>query len=48
MSYEFSIISLIPTSFILGASFYPADENEYKYNEINIYLLIIQLQYRWL
>jgi len=46
MAYEFSIISLFPTGMILGWSYYPRDV-ENNYNEVNFYLLFIQLQYRW-
>lgn len=46
MAYSFSIISLIPTSMVLGWSFYQRDEDQ-NYNEANIYLLILQLQFRW-
>lgn len=42
----FSIISLFPTAFIFGFSYYPA-KDEYKYEEINLYLGVIHLQYRW-
>jgi hypothetical protein len=43
---SFSIILLFPTSFIGGISYYPADE-KHIYKELNIYLLILQLQFRW-
>ena len=46
MAYEISIISLIPTGMVVGWSYYPRDE-ENNYNEVNLYLLFIQLQYRW-
>lgn len=46
MAYEFSIISLFPTGMILGWSYYPRDVDN-PYNEVNLYLLFIQLQYRW-
>ena len=42
---SFSIILLFPTSFITGISYYPAT-NRYKFNELNIYLFVIQLQFR--
>jgi len=42
----FSIISLFPTSMVLGWSFYERDQQQ-NYNEINLYLIIIQLQFRW-
>ncbi len=44
--WDFSIISLIPTSFIVGASYYAPKPN-YNYHEANLYLFIIQLQLRW-
>lgn len=46
MAYSFSIISLIPTGMVIGWSFYPRDK-ENNYSEVNLYLLFIQLQYRW-
>ena len=42
---SFSIILLFPTSFIAGISYYPAT-GRYKFNELNIYLFIFQLQFR--
>jgi len=42
---SFSIILLFPTSFIAGISYYPAT-GRYKFNELNIYLFVIQLQFR--
>jgi len=42
---SFSIILLFPTSFITGVSYYPASKG-YNYNELNIYLFIVQLQFR--
>ena len=46
MAYMFSIISLFPTSMVLGWSFYERDEKQ-NYNEINLYLIIVQLQFNW-
>lgn len=46
MAYSISIINLVPNAMILGWSYYPRDV-ENPYNEVNLYLLFIQLQYRW-
>lgn len=40
-----AIISLFPTSFIAGLSYYPRN-NEYPFDELNIYLFIVQFQIR--
>ena len=40
-----AIISLFPTAFIGGISYYPKNE-EYPFNELNIYLFLIQFQIR--
>jgi len=40
-----AIISLFPTSFIGGMSYYPKNE-EYRFEEFNIYLFIVQFQIR--
>jgi uncharacterized protein YwqG len=40
-----AIISLFPTSFIGGISYYPKNK-EYPFNELNIYLFFVQLQFR--
>ena len=40
-----SIISLFPTAFIGGISYYPRKE-EYRYDEFNLYLFLIQIQIR--
>jgi hypothetical protein len=40
-----AIISLFPTSFIFGISYYPKN-NDYPFNELNIYLFFVQLQFR--
>jgi hypothetical protein len=40
-----SIISLFPTAFIGGISYYPRNE-EYRYDEFNLYLFLIQIQIR--
>lgn len=42
---EFRIISLFPTSFIAGLSYYPRNE-EYPYDEFNLYLFLVQFQLR--
>lgn len=46
MAYSLSIINLVPNAMIVGWSFYQRNE-EFNYNEANLYLLFIQLQYRW-
>jgi hypothetical protein len=40
-----AIISLFPTSFIGGLSYYPKND-EYNFDELNIYLFIVQFQIR--
>ena len=40
-----AIISLFPTSFIGGVSYYPKNK-DYPFNELNIYLLLVQIQFR--
>ena len=40
-----AIISLFPTAFIGGMSYYPKNE-EYPFNEFNLYLFIVQFQIR--
>jgi len=40
-----AIISLFPTSFIGGMSYYPKNE-EYPFDEFNLYLFIVQFQIR--
>ena len=42
---EFRIISLFPTSFIGGMSYYPLND-EYPYDEYNLYLFLVQFQLR--
>jgi hypothetical protein len=46
MDFEFGIIVLFPNQFLFGVSYLPP-EGDFKYEEINIYLGIIQIQYRW-
>jgi len=41
-----SIILLFPTSFIVGMSYYGHD-SKYRFDELNVYLFLIQLQIRW-
>jgi hypothetical protein len=43
---EFFVISLFPTSCIAGINYYPSNE-EYDYNEMNIYLFVIQLKFKF-
>ena len=40
-----AIISLFPQSFIGGISFYPKDD-KYPFDELNIYLFLLQFQIR--
>ena len=40
-----AIISLFPTSFIYGISYYPKND-DYRFDELNIYLFLIQFQIR--
>lgn len=44
--FELNIVILFPKSFIFGIGYMEAEEN-FEYEEINIFLGIIQLQYRW-
>jgi len=46
MDFEFGIIVLFPNQFLFGVSYLEQEEN-FKYEEINVYLGIIQIQYRW-
>jgi len=41
-----AIVSLFPTAFIGGLSYYPRDE-KYIFSELNIYLFVVQLQFRF-
>tara|TARA_R100001086_G_scaffold234223_1_gene156337 strand:+ start:6021 stop:6164 length:144 start_codon:yes stop_codon:yes gene_type:complete len=43
---DFSVILLLPNGFNIGLNYFPADE-EHNYEEINIYLLIVQLKWRF-
>ena len=43
---DFSVILLLPNGLNLGFNYYPADE-QYEHEEINVYLLIIQLKWRF-
>jgi len=46
--WEVSIINRIPSGLILGWSYYvPEDEGEFNYYEFDLYLLIVQIQFRW-
>lgn len=40
-----AIISLFPTAFIGGLSYYPKNQ-DYPFEELNIYLFIVQFQIR--
>jgi len=43
---DFSIILLLPNGINLGFNYYPANTN-YEYEELNLYLLIVQLKWRF-
>ena len=40
---DFSVILLLPNGLNIGFNYFPSDEN-YEYEEINIYLFIVQLK----
>ncbi len=42
---SYAIILLFPTSFIVGVSYYPPTKM-YQFSELNIYLFLVQLQFR--
>jgi hypothetical protein len=46
MNFELNIIILFPKSFLLGVQ-YMEPEDGFEYEEINVFLGILQLQYRW-
>lgn len=46
MDFQLGIIVLFPNQFLFGVSYLP-QEGDFKYEEINFYLGIIQIQYRW-
>jgi|TARA_R110002020_G_scaffold368359_2_gene580221 hypothetical protein len=43
---DFSVILLLPNGLNFGFNYYPSDAN-YEYEEMNIYLLIVQLKWRF-
>jgi len=43
---DFSIILLLPNGINLGFNYFPMTD-EYQYEEVNIYLLIVQLKWRF-
>ena len=43
---DFSIILLLPNGLNVGFNYFPANE-EFNYEEYNIYLLFIQLKWRY-
>jgi hypothetical protein len=43
---DFSVILLLPNGLNIGFNYFPSDEN-YDYEEINIYLFIVQLKWRF-
>jgi len=42
---SFAIITLFPQAFICGVSYYPKND-DYQFDELNIYLFILQFQFR--
>ena len=48
-NWEVNIINRLPNGLILGWSYFAPDEEkeEFNYYEFDLYLLIIQLQFRW-
>tara|TARA_R100000908_G_scaffold21485_1_gene8459 strand:- start:1980 stop:2126 length:147 start_codon:yes stop_codon:yes gene_type:complete len=44
---DFQIILLLPNGLNLGFNYFPAEPEEYNYEELNIYLVIIQLKWRF-
>lgn len=47
--WEISIINRIPTGLMVGWSFYEPieEEEEYNFYEFNLFLLFVQIQFRW-
>lgn len=43
---DISLIILFPKSFLFGIGYMSAEKG-FEYEEINVYLGIIQIQYRW-
>ena len=43
---DFSIILLLPNGLNIGFNNFPIDK-EHQYEEVNIYLLIVQLKWRY-
>ena len=43
---DFSIILLLPNGINLGFNYFPANE-EFNYDEINIYVLLLQFKWRF-
>ncbi len=43
---DFSVILLLPNGLNIGFNYFPATE-EYIYEEVNVYLLIVQLKWRF-
>ena len=46
MNFQLNFIVLFPKSFLLGVGYMEPEEG-FEYEEINIYLGVIQIQYRW-
>jgi hypothetical protein len=42
---DFSVILLLPNGINIGFNYFPMDK-EHEYEEVNIYLLIVQLKWR--
>ena len=43
---DFSIILLLPNGINIGFNYFPMDK-EHQYEEVNIYLLIVQFKWRY-
>tara|TARA_R110000787_G_scaffold11896_1_gene38820 strand:+ start:664 stop:801 length:138 start_codon:yes stop_codon:yes gene_type:complete len=43
---DINLIILFPKSFIFGVGYMEAEEN-FEYEEINIFLGVIQIQFQW-
>ncbi len=43
---DFSVILLLPNGINIGFNYFPMDK-EHQYEEVNIYLLIVQLKWRY-
>jgi hypothetical protein len=43
---DFSLILLLPNGINIGFNYFPANE-EFQYEEVNLYLFIVQLKWRF-